>query len=77
MTARLIILLVWLLAAAPVAAETVTALLIKALDLACVEQPLDADAMAGALSAEARVARDGPLTMGPPYPCLGPSSYIY
>ena len=64
MTARLIILAVWLLAAAPAAAGTVTALLIKALDLACVEQPLDADAMAGALSAGARAARDDPLTMG-------------
>lgn len=64
MNCRLVILSVLLLASFPSRAETVAALVEKALALACVEQPLAADAMAKALSPGALTARDEPLTMG-------------
>ena len=53
-----------LLAPYAAGAQTVPALLGKALALACVEKPLAADAMASALSPVARVASDDVLTMG-------------
>ena len=61
---RLIIFVAVLLAPAAAAAEPVAALLEKAVALACVEQPLAADAMARALTPAARAASDEPLTMG-------------
>ena len=64
MIRRLIFLLPLLLAALPARAEIVNAMLIKALALACVAQPLAADAMATALSPDARSVRDDPITMG-------------
>ncbi len=64
MLRRLFILAPLLLAPYAAGAQTVTALLGKALDLACVEKPLAADAMAAALSPVARAAGDHVLTMG-------------
>ena len=68
MNYRLVILIAWLAAPAPALAEalaeTLSALLEKTVALVCVEQPLDAEAMAAALSPVARTARDEPLTMG-------------
>ena len=61
---RLMILIPLLLAADPAPAETVAALLAKAVALACVEQPLAADAMAQALSPGALSESDEPLSMG-------------
>ena len=64
MARSLTILLLLVLAALPSRAETVAALLGKALALSCAEQPLAADAMAKALASGARPARDDPLIMG-------------
>ncbi len=64
MNYRLVILSAWLLIPVSAGAEPVAALLKQAVALACVEEPLAADAMARALIPGARVASDEPLTMG-------------
>ncbi|MFP6732031.1 MAG: S8 family serine peptidase [Alphaproteobacteria bacterium] len=64
MNYRQIILAVLLFAPVSAGAEPVAALLKKAVALVCVEPPLAADAMAQALSKDARAASDEPLTMG-------------
>ena len=64
MAGRRILSIALLLVPLAAAAEPVTALLGDALALACVEQPLAADAMAAALSPQARSASDEALTMG-------------
>lgn len=61
---RLILLVLLVLISLPGRAETVTALLVKAVSLACIAQPLAADAMAEALSPDARSIQDEPLAMG-------------